>query len=372
MSPQNLRKTIGAEVSALINQESYQSVRDSLEALEIYLNAKLSDEFIMSPEEAQAKLEQIKQIQAKKFSGDFSSVEKLTTNIIQNDEQSLRNVYTAGKDVINAGGDVNQAQRDILNAKGNIYIIEQAAEGIKKESPNIPVSIILLVMTKQEAQELQDDIIYQEYNNPIYNQQFKDLLTTLEKDSVQDALDRYGKTSEDWKPFGINDITIGEFIDGKLKAIDGFQKTLVPNFVDLRLLTNDDTEEQARKDLVRLRNNGCLVVMDVISMYHPTIQRVYRRSLIDAYPKVSVARLAPSSNVLKIAQQMISFQEHFINFEFYKRFVWDEDTSCDQLYENVDFRRWLSSNAKRVVPEMEIKREQDNVRQTYKRTTGAV
>jgi len=316
MSPQNLRDVVCEEISALINKESYESVREGLDLLLTQAQAKLGDDFIMSPAEAKDKLEQIKQIQDVSSSGDFKSVEKLINKFIQNDEQILRSINTAGRDINIAGGDINQAQRDVISAKGNITIFNLIFESVKKGNPSIPVSIILLVMTAQEAQELKDEMIYQEYNNPIYYQQFNDLMTTLKNDKVEDALDRYGKTPEDWKPFGINDMTIGEFIAGKLKAIDEFQKPLVPNFVDLRLLTNDDTEEQARKELVRLRNNGCLVVMDVISLYHPTIQRVYRRSLIDAYPKVAVARLAPSSDVLKIAQQMISFQEHFINFEF--------------------------------------------------------
>ncbi|HJQ69067.1 MAG TPA: hypothetical protein VKA70_08845 [Blastocatellia bacterium] len=241
---------------------------------------------------------------------------------------------------------VNQAQTIF-----NIAVTKTAKEIEEKiPDPGIKVPVLLLVMNVAQAEELEEGKAFEDLKDGPYADQFTNLRGRLDSDWVK----RYKRSPEDWQPFQNNQKSIKVLVTEALSRITGFGREIIPDFVEVANLT----EEGKRAELRRLREQGCVVIMDAISMRHLEIQRTFRRALLDAYPNMFVVRLAPSSNVLNIDQQMIRFRETYLDLEFHKRLTLDlDDDSCEEVYQEYNFVKWLVRKAKNLIPAEEKAQE---------------
>jgi hypothetical protein len=215
-------------------------------------------------------------------------------------------------------GIMNQANRDIIfnvfrNNSDKIELPSEVIESIK-------VPVVLAVMTDLQAQELLDLKPFGDQCPTVLCEDFKRLRDHLNQELV-DWQKRYGPTAGDWRPFGSNssDQTISELVTEGFEAankIAGFSPKLSPDFINIQDLNND----RDRRKLEGIRNNGCIMVVDVISMRHPTIQRAYNRTMLDAYVKTSVISIAPTRDAQIIARQLaIVIHLKLEETEFFKR-----------------------------------------------------
>lgn len=233
---------------------------------------------------------------------------------------------------------VNQAQSIIS------FSINISSEELEEEAPDltIEVPILLLVMNSKQAKELDDEKVFADFKDEPYADQFRKVRELLDKDWVK----RYKQRPENWQPFLTNQSTIEHLVAQALDNIIGYEKRLVPKFIKIDNLV----EQTNRRALRELRRDGCIIIMDVISMYHPDIQRTFRRALLDAYPNMFVLRVASTSTVLDVEHQLIRFSESYVDLEFYKRLTLDEDYGCEQVYQEFNLRRWLKSQVEGLVP----------------------
>lgn len=255
-----------------------------------------------------------------------------------------------------AGGFVqpNWKVDEVVNVNGDLFkqvylqFFNFNADKVEEVKQEIEVGIVLVVMTAAEAQDLINGTVFNQFGDLIYQQEFNALLELLEDRQIADWRNRYGKRAQDWQPFGDSPDTIDQIIRSTLAKVEGYdkKKPLVPAYVDLQNL-NDESQ---RRELKRLRQRGCIVVLDTISVRHPVIQRAYRRSLLDAFPETLIVRIAPVDDALKAVQQMIRFPETFVHSEFYQRFRFDRDGRCDEVSQTFRFERWLSDQMPKLVP----------------------
>lgn len=380
MTSEYLWDQIKEELNRLIMDEEYKLFRGSLENLVNATNFALARHLAASGEEAREALDLIKDMQRQVKSGvnPREVFEKVLSESSQRQEKSKAGVggdeLRAADDIYSAQGDINRAERDVIKAGGDVYLfnipwlLNESYKEIKRGSDQIRVQVVLLVMTDMEAQQLNSEELFEQFKNPVYSQQFGSIQQQLTAAQIDCSLRNYGPTPEDWKPFLAGTETISELVTNALREVRGFNKPLAPDFRDIRMLAPESDERKARASLRLLREEGCMVIMDVISMHHPVIQRAYRRSLLDVYRNIPVLRVAPTDTVHGLDEQdMLAFSDRYRDMEIYKRLNWDPDDSCRESSKGPGLLRWIIGN----VPELLRKRGYDknalaNVQSSYK------
>jgi len=232
---------------------------------------------------------------------------------------------------------MNQAQTQTILQ----FILGEVKKEVEEPKPSISIPVVLLVMNQQEAKELNGGKITVEMPKN-YLDEFKKLTDLLNPDWLK----RYGKTPEDWKPFDVPGDTIEDLMTKTFEEVrqdSGPQKLIVPDFVDVRTLSAD------REKLKTLRRNGCFVINDVISLWHPVIQLGYRASLLEAFPSTIVYRIAPIVQALKVSQPLIAYVEKYEDLEFFQR-IKDKDLNCRMFFESGDFSTFVVNYALRLIP----------------------
>ena len=334
MSPQTSWQAITKELSDLINDPEYKQYKPLLDALQQMVGAKFA-----SPEIVKGVLDGVLYMQANGTS---------TQQIVKNVEGGF-----VQPDWI-VEGDVNQANRDLIKTMF-VSIVNNNAKELKdsEEATSIAVPIVLLVMTKAEAEGLLNLQAFQGLTEEIYTEQFSRYQQTLKERQLYNWIQRYGDKPEDWQPFANDQTTVSGIITQVLASMEDYDHPLVPNFIDVRKLNEDG----ARRSLLRLRQDGCVVVIDSISIRHPVIQRAYRQTLLDASPDTLLVKLSPFSDPSELEEQMIRFSERYLDLEFFKRFRVDRDGKCDEVEDNFRFERWLIDQIPNLIPKEEKARK---------------
>jgi hypothetical protein len=132
-----------------------------------------------------------------------------------------------------------------------------------------------------------------------------------------------------------------------LQNIQGYTATFVPEFIDIRTINDEGSRHLLRK----LRRDGCVIIMDSISMRHPTIYRGFHQSALDAYPSTSVVSIAPIHSAFEVLREMtLVIQIRASDMEFTKRrYDDDEDYGiCEELCDEQRFKRWFMDRVKKL------------------------
>jgi hypothetical protein len=346
-------------LSALIDRDDYKLIRASLGKLRALVNAQPES----SSEEKSYLVNEVKIILRLLLE---------MHSLIKDGHLEPHGVY---RDILSQASGV-----DTVQYSGNVFsfsrahLLTQAFQEIKTELDTIIVPVVMLVMTRAEALQLTSKQIFTNYqNSETYFDEFNKLQATLEQEEITGLLDRYGDRPEQWQPFTDSQETIGSLIQQALDKVTGFKKPLRPEFIEVVPMTAEATEQSKRSDLRLLREEGCLVVMDVVSLRHPAIQQAYRRSLLDVFRHILVITLAPSSKAFAehISQEMISFADRFSSMEFWKRLNWDSDAEyCDEVYEHRSFLHSLQIRAPKMIDGRQKKLNSKNIQNDFKDQDG--
>ncbi len=330
-------QTIQDELSRMLDDNTYSSVRPLLEKFKPVIDAKrFNPDFVnLELEQATAFLEIVKYIQVQDQQGGNSRVlvQQIASGVAFNQPD------------LKALGNVNQAGRDLI-----VNIFSNALPSFKAEEPDprIEVPIVLLVMSASEANELASEACFQGYPEDVRTE-FRQLQTLLRENNLADWQQRYGEMAKEWRPFKESQESIEWLLDDVFKRVEGYEKKIVPDFVDIQTLNTN------RRLLKKLRNEGCVVIMDVISLRHPKIQHAFRLSLLDAFPKTLVAMVNPiRSDVRSWVQQIMIVIERQMKIEFYMRHDEDEDERCEEVESKLALGRFLKREVKKLLPKKDI------------------
>jgi hypothetical protein len=233
---------------------------------------------------------------------------------------------------------------DVYQANGHIFkfVFNKFNEDIAPEKSGILIPIVLLVMNHEEAQALNSGTAFQDHHNELHDD-FQQLKILLVEHKI-DWLNRYKTLPEKWQPFlsDENSLSINQIMTEALSLVDDCTQPLIPYFIDIRTLNNSENRAKKYKFGLRKLREGCIVIMDIISMRHPQIQREFRKSLLDAFPNTLVAAIYPiQPSILNKLSQTIILIEQYTDLEFYKRHKKDRDRKCDQINEKFRLEGWI-------------------------------
>ncbi len=228
------------------------------------------------------------------------------------------------------------------------YIILTLAKDINEPSSDNGVAIVLAVMNDIESQELVNGTAFTNYPDEL-RKDFAELQSELSAKGIGDWARWYGPTPEQWLPFGSKgvNVSIRQLVKDVLDSLNRPGTRTVPQFIDIRTL------DQKRSFLMKLRHEGCIVVIDSISMRHPSIQRAFQQSLLDAYPGTSVVNIAPLQSAFELVRNMcviLRLQVSDFEFEKRRRSRYEEYGGCRDIHEQTEFEQWLADRIGRLLP----------------------
>lgn len=281
----------------------------------------------------------------------------------------LRSKYEAGEDVTPildktatgniqldwlVKGDVKQANQNYIDHSRQFVmqiVMANANElNITAQHPKILVPIVPVVMTQAQANELITRTIFQ--GEPQILENGFDELDKFLQGEAADWIDRYGARPQDWKPFGSgpNDLTLEQLIINALTGLEEEFKDLdcplaasFGNVIDL-------SQGDGRSNLRRIRDSGCIVILDVVSIRHPKLQRAFHQTLLDAFPRTSVVSIAPSEKSYKLATSLaVLVQLKVEEMEFQRRRADPGDWGAsEKIFEEQAFKPWLSTRLQKI------------------------
>ncbi len=345
MSSNDIWQEIQNDISSFLENETLADFRPLLEILYRWSSARPP---VYPPEIFKAFIELIRKMSADVQQG--RSIHDLL-------EQTISGTYIQP----------NWQAHSVFQA--NVKVFCHALDDFKKEikpKTEFPIPIVLLVMTATEARELLSGEAFPD-NHPELRENFEKLQTLLaEHDETSDWIQRYGEKPELWKPFSAGDSdNINRLIYQALKRVEKvekYNKPLSPFFIDIRKVNQCNYD--SRCELKQLRDEGCVVIMDVISMHHPAIQREFRQSLLDAFPRTIVAKIAPVYTAFDLMREMVIFIEQYVVAEFYMRMDTDSDDQCRKVIDLSELNAWLNGYVPKLLPD-DINELTDDIRQYW-------
>jgi len=207
-----------------------------------------------------------------------------------------------------------------------------------REEIGCEINIVLLVMNQSEAEELDSEIVFCDYNTEL-RENFHTLKQTLLNNGVINWVNHYQSTSERWQPFNqdIPQQNITQLIEEVINNVHP-EPIIVYKFIDIREL--NQYNQDSFKLLQQLRHEGCIIIMDVISMHHPEMQHLFKSTALDAFPNTLVLMVAPIYSVFDRVTSIKGVIEQRIDIEFYRRLVL-KDSKCMKIGDKNIFRNWL-------------------------------
>ncbi|MCI0339321.1 MAG: toll/interleukin-1 receptor domain-containing protein [Acidobacteria bacterium] len=210
------------------------------------------------------------------------------------------------------------------------------------------IPIVLLIMNETEAQELASGAAFDGYPNRLRSE-FKKLQSMLKKNGLANWVSNYKETSADWQPFGseADGENIQQLVGKALKMIASPSHTLIPSFKDIHRL-NDISSRQL---LRQLRYDGCIVIIDGISMRHPKLLRAFHQTALDSSHRTSIVTIAPAQSTFQLLREMsFVLQLKVSDLELAKRrYDYNEEYGiCVELSDANDLQRWILDRVRKM------------------------
>jgi hypothetical protein len=267
--------------------------------------------------------------------------------------QSMNDDIQAGKTVsdvlhIASLGQYNQPGWDVNTvnqSNGSIYQFvfnSFRGEAETSASPSIEIPIILLAMDTTELQELVSYEVFQGYR-PEIRKNFIKFKKHIDK-IMPRWQDHYGDAPELWQPFSssANTTNIKSLVIKALKdsqVNQGIAAPFNPSFKNIHTIDSD------RVLLKNLRRNGCVIILDIISMTHPKILKAFHQSLLDAHPDNYVLVFTPGDSITKEVHKLtLALELCMSDFEFVKMCKDPNEeyyARCEEISQEWKFQRWL-------------------------------
>jgi len=205
--------------------------------------------------------------------------------------------------------------------------------------PTLAVPVVLAVMNTELLEELHSGAAFAAGPSELESD-FRALEQVLEQEGCGDLAGRYGTRGADWRPFGPQGPTIEKVVNEIFVWVNGhgkYTRRVDPWMLDLRDALDD------RSTLLTLRK-GCIVVLDTISMRHPSVQRWFHRSMLDAYPSTAVLAVAPIARVHEVSRDLSVFIQLPVgDLEFAKRLFDLNEVAgiCKESAKLEEIEQWL-------------------------------
>jgi hypothetical protein len=243
----------------------------------------------------------------------------------------------------------------------------------------ISIPMMIIALTDDDAKKMVADpvAVMQAYTTSdqrlIRRQQFENLRTAISIRIKNWPHGFYGETREAWRPYGGGHPTAVELLDRAVARVNDADKRtgrerLLLAGEDIRLQTRryrfDEYLEDAygsRDNLDRIRDLGCLVLVDELSLLHPALRQ--RANDFLSGQRVAVMSVNPCDPAPLPVSDMLSELSHLSVGALRDRFRVAQDPRCELAVNSVErMERWLRLVLPELVPALGQSEPQEELR----------
>ncbi len=231
--------------------------------------------------------------------------------------------------------------------------LELAIDTYCPERPGRTVGLpfVVVAMQQNEALELahQGETLIKQRLGDDSAKQFQILRSALNLDLVT-AANRYGATREAWKPFISKDHTVGELIENVVRELnDTYSSRLRGRVIKAQHYSFDALvhKEKSLHQLYReLAQFGCVILIDELSMFHPTVREAFNLSpLFRSSEQAAFVTISPFDADNLSPNQVLEGELRERLAGAFDRFIQDYDPQCEFGIGNEHrLKRWLHSS----------------------------
>lgn len=208
---------------------------------------------------------------------------------------------------------------ETVNQAGSIFQVYIGAEfsKVQLQSRQIELPIVLVVMNQKEAEELASAQAcrFSPEQLQVDSQAIEEIT------GAENWQQRYSGAASQWRPVvdpSYESMTIKQLVEQALQDLqtqEQYEGILSPRFVDIHEVNYPENRSLLRK----LRSEGCIVIMDSISIRHPVIQQALQLSLIDSSPRTSIITIAKEDLLNTLLNMSVVLELCISQIEAYRR-----------------------------------------------------
>jgi TIR domain-containing protein len=256
------------------------------------------------------------------------------------DEAEQRPLFEILDGFLNSNRASNESFGPVIGVNWSFFedLLGPVRDLLSPEKGGEALPIVLVTMTRSQAEELANGSALNGAPADVAAQ-WNELKATLRAQWTA----HYGDRVEDWKPYG--DVPIGKAVRDELSQISTASQRLYAKFFDVGSLNREEWRRQLRD----LRYNGCVVVMDIVSIFHPKVHDAYLQSMLCAQQRAMLVQISSFGSFPALGEVTVTFRKR-LDLEFWARLKMDKDRNCRRFLDEVDFSRFLSNELTEVLP----------------------
>ncbi len=216
----------------------------------------------------------------------------------------------------------------------------------------IEIPFVIVAMTKSEVEGLTKKITSNQGQTlELELEKFQKIINLIQKDGRNFFVAHYSNLREEWKPFTLEQESIKTVITNIISDINSFYESsnipwIKPIFVSEDFLGDDYNR---RIDIWNnLRQSGCVIIVDAISLFHPQVRETLLQAQITSKENVTILVLSPVNpyeiEANKLLEEIIRHRMQAAFSRFDKNF----DKFCEIGIGNLrTIKRWFFS----IIPE---------------------
>jgi hypothetical protein len=223
------------------------------------------------------------------------------------------------------------------------------------------IPFIVLAMTQPQIQELLEGEIFQHPEVArIVGDRFMEHKNLLASDGIENLRDLYGNKPEDWMPHDYSGLTIEQVIWKTLnhhneEHLRPEEPIILPKFVSEDFCSDTEAYQTAQK---MFEQRGGIIIVDAISLHHPSIYKKLSSSGLLTSEKTAVLIISPSNkNTLANNNLIEKVLRPNMGYAF-DRFDRKCDPSCEIGVVDVHaFKRWFINTLHKISAEKQSMQE---------------
>jgi len=275
------------------------------------------------------------------------TIDYLTSQTASKATESLLSIFLDM--LISRRSEIDKLREDLRNLKQDITSWLTNYADIEIEIP-----IVCFAMTRREVEEVINGEVFSDPGvAPLARDEFLTLCTLLKKYGITDLHMLYGERREDWKiEYPKSDNTVENVIISTMNCInDTYRKESIP--IRPRFESTNFFDPSTKMETwSRLSEYGCIVIVDVVSLFHPLLSEVLLQSGIvhnDNDPVAIFIHNPVNSQSFSINSTIEQYINKKVQRAFH-RFDKKLDKLCEFGLGGVrTLQRWLNA----VVPDVE-------------------
>jgi hypothetical protein len=226
----------------------------------------------------------------------------------------------------------------------------------------IPVSVLCMTAEEYAQLEVSPSLVGARLGTEA-QARFDQVTSTLKAENVPWG-QRYAAERHDWRPFGPDRPTIRETVESigkelatrKLTKLD--QRLIKLQWYPFDVLLRKTPEDELMLDAFhRASKNGCIVLVDEMSLFHPGLNEAFRSSPFYNNPRVGLVTLSAFNPQVRLVDQLVDSEPQRTLRSAVDRFLRDCDPQCELAVSDPHrLRRWLHRSLPEAVNNLRAQR----------------